>query len=104
MGVCELHSRCFSRALTRVDFGTAPITVSTFSPPLITTKLGMLFTSNLPAVAGHSSVFTLISSALPASSAATSSSTGAIIRHGPHHGAQKYASTVLEPGTAASSS
>ena len=53
----------------------------------------MLRTLNREAVAGFSSTFSLANLTRPAISAASSSSTGAINRHGPHHGAQRSRST-----------
>src|SRR5688500_12816161 len=49
----------------------------------------MLMTSNRRAVSGLSSTFSLPTFTFPACSVAISSSTGAIILHGPHHSAQK---------------
>src|ERR1700683_3929618 len=42
-----------------------------------------------PAIVGFSSVFNLTNFALPAFAAATFSTIGPSMRHGPHHGAQK---------------
>ena len=53
----------------------------------------MLCTPNRAAVAGFSSTFSLAMRTRPAISAATSSSTGPIVRHGPHHGAHISSST-----------
>jgi hypothetical protein len=44
---------------------------------------------------GQSSVFTLKQAIFPAYSAANSSITGVIIRHGPHHGAQNSTRTGI---------
>src|ERR1700728_3496140 len=46
-----------------------------------------------PAMEGCSSVFNLTNFALPAFAAATFSTIGPSMRHGPHHGAQKSTST-----------
>src|SRR4051812_12949269 len=44
---------------------------------------------NLAARSGCCSVFTLSTIAFPATSLANASTSGAVMRHGPHHGAQK---------------
>ena len=46
--------------------------------------------------AGFSSTFNLPITALPSSSVATASTCGAIMRHGPHHSAQKSTSTGVD--------
>jgi hypothetical protein len=57
--------------------------------------VGIERTPYLTAMSCSSSVFTLTILALPSKSSASSSTTGAIIRQGPHHGAQK--STIDTP-------
>src|SRR3954463_10623600 len=55
------------------------------------------------AISGFSSTLSLVMVSWSPSSAAISSSTGAIILHGPHHSAQKWTSTGAdEPVTASS--
>ncbi len=78
----------FSKVLDKVVLGTAPMTLSFFSPFLKNSTVGMLLIAYLLAIFGHSSVFTLKHAIFPAYSFASSSITGAIIRHGPHQGAQ----------------
>src|ERR1035437_3513351 len=63
------------------------------SPSLKRMRVGMLITSNLRVMSRLSSMFSLAMFSLPACSVAISSSTGAIILHGPHHSAQKSTST-----------
>src|SRR6478672_9113502 len=48
---------------------------------------------SLPATAGFSSILSFATFTLPFISVAISSSEGAIIRHGPHHSAQKSTTT-----------
>ena len=55
--------------------------------------VGMLRTSKRLAVCGFSSTLSFATRAWPPSSAASSSSVGASVRHGPHHGAQASTST-----------
>src|SRR3954447_24453117 len=58
----------------------------------------MLITSNRRAISRFSSTLSLPTRNLPAESSAISSSTGAIILHGPHHSAQKSTRTgSLDP-------
>src|SRR5205085_7358272 len=74
--------------------GTAPTTRPRSTPSRKKTRSGMLCTANRDEVIGFSSTLSL---AMRTSlrSAAICSSTGPIVRHGPHHGAQK--STMTEP-------
>jgi hypothetical protein len=55
----------------------------------MTTKFGMLMTLNRCASEGQRSVSTLRTTACPAISDATFFTSGAAMRHGPHHAAQK---------------
>lgn len=73
----------------RVDLGTAPMMLSFFSPSLKNNTVGMLRIPYLPATFGDSSVLSLKQLIFPAYSLAKSSIMGAIIRQGPHQGAQK---------------
>ena len=82
-----------------VDLGTAPMTASFFSPFLKIITVGMLRIPNSVAVEGLSSVFSLKNLSLPAYSFASSSMTGWIIRHGPHHGAQNSTRTGISDST-----
>lgn len=61
--------------------------------PLKTITVGMLLMPISVATPGDSSVFSFKHTSLPAFSAAISSMRGAIIRQGPHHGAQKSTTT-----------
>ncbi len=56
-------------------------------------KFGMPCTLKRAANSGYRSVSTFTTTALPAMSAAARATSGAAIRHGPHHAAQKSAST-----------
>lgn len=78
----------FSMVADKVDLGTAPMTLSFFSPFLKNSTVGMLRIPYLVAMLGQSSVLSLQQRTFPAYSLASSSITGAIILHGPHHGAQ----------------
>ena len=62
-------------------------------PSLKRMRVGMLMTSNRRVMSRLSSMLSLATSSFPACSEAISSSTGAIILHGPHHSAQKSTST-----------
>src|SRR5262249_48613428 len=63
------------------------------SPPLKNSTRGIVITSYLTAMLGFSSTFSLPTFTLPANWSATWSMTGESRRHGPHHGAQKSATT-----------
>src|SRR5258705_178275 len=73
--------------------GCTPTRRSTSRPPLSTSRVGMLRRSNRAAVRGLSSTLSFTTRTRPAISVASSSITGAIIRHGPHHGAHASIST-----------
>jgi len=75
--------------LAKVDLGTAPITVSTFCPFLKIMQVGMERMPYSVATPGDSSVLSLTALILPSYSPANSSIKGAIMRQGPHQGAQK---------------
>lgn len=81
-------STYFSTVADKVDLGTAPITLSFFSPFLKNSTVGMLLIPYWVAMLGQSSVLSLRHTIFPAYSFASSSITGAIILQGPHHGAQ----------------
>ncbi|GAB4831811.1 hypothetical protein Ancab_005826 [Ancistrocladus abbreviatus] len=81
--------------VVNVDFGTAPITASFFSPFLKIKTVGMLRIPYLVAIEGLSSVLTLKHLSLPVYCFASSSIIGWIIRQGPHHGAQNSTRTAV---------
>jgi hypothetical protein len=86
-----------------VVMGTAPMTLSFFSPSLKMRTVGMLRMPHWDDTSGLSPVFTLQHLILPAYTLASSSITGAIIRQGPHQGAQNSTSTgVSHPITISS--
>ena len=87
------RSRYFSITVTNVALGTAPMIVSFFSPFLKINTVGMLRIPYSDAILWLSSVFSFRHRNLPAYCTASSSTNGAIIRHGPHQGAQKSTST-----------
>src|SRR5207245_3436230 len=70
-------------------FGTAPTIWSTGFPFLKTSKVGIAIISNLPDVAGFSSVFNFPKATFPLYSLASASMTGETRRQGPHQGAQQ---------------
>src|SRR6266571_8568356 len=74
-------------------FGAAPIWREASSPFLKIIRVGIDMMPYLVAVAGFSSTLSFTTLILPAIVPAISSSAGAIIRHGPHHSAQKSTTT-----------
>src|SRR4029077_2603835 len=70
-------------------FGTAPTIWSTCFPFLKINNVGIAMMSNLPDVAGFSSVFSFPNATFPLYSFANPSITGPTIRQGPHQGAQQ---------------
>src|SRR5262249_33405620 len=96
---CLCHNHTPLQAITRSsrraisDLGCAPTMRSTSRPASSTSRVGMLRAWKRAAVAGFSSTFSFATRTRPASSAASSSITGSIIRHGPHHGAHMSSST-----------
>src|SRR6202158_2617484 len=74
-------------------FGAAPIWREASSPFLKIIRVGIDMMPYLVAVAGFSSTLSFTTLILPAMVPAISSSAGAIIRHGPHHSAQKSTTT-----------
>lgn len=86
-------STYLSTVADKVDLGTAPITLSFFSPFLKKRTVGMLLIPYCVGMFGESSVLSLKHAIFPAYSLANSSITGAIILHGPHHGAQNSTNT-----------
>src|SRR6185312_2288260 len=74
-------------------FGPAPVLVATCLPSLNTIKVGIDRMPYLLATPGFSSTLSLAILILPFISSAISSSAGAIMRHGPHHSAQKSTTT-----------
>jgi hypothetical protein len=70
-----------------------PRTRATSFPPLIMSRVGMAWTPYFIAVRWFSSVLSLAKRTFPSYSVASCSTTGAMARHGPHHGAQKSTST-----------
>ena len=83
------HYKYFSIVPVNVLFGTAPITVSIFFPSLKIITVGIDRIPYSVAIEGDSSVFNFTAFNFPEYSSANWSIRGAIIRHGPHHGAQK---------------
>ncbi len=100
--VCGYAPRCGASQLVNWAFGSAPLSTSTLLPCLKIISVGMLRIAKRIASAGSASVSTLIKRALPASSAAVCSKTGAKLRHGPHHGAQKSTTTGRSSPSSAS--
>src|ERR1700756_5490712 len=74
-------------------FGWAPIWRDASWPSLNSIKVGIDMIPYLAAVPGFSSTLSLTIFTLPLSELEISSSAGAIIRHGPHHSAQKSTTT-----------
>src|ERR1700677_3963877 len=74
-------------------FGPAPVLVATCLPPLKTISVGIDRMPYLLATPGFSSTLSLAIFTLPFISVAISSSAGPIMRHGPHHSAQKSTTT-----------
>src|ERR1700752_498255 len=74
-------------------FGCAPIWRDASWPSLNSIKVGIDMMPYLAAVPGLSSTLSLTIFTLPLSELEISSSAGAIIRHGPHHSAQKSTTT-----------
>src|SRR4030042_32117 len=70
-----------------------PIMLDVGWPPLKRISVGILITPYCRAVSALSSTFTFTKATLPSYSLANSSTSGAIIRQGPHHGAQKSTNT-----------
>jgi uncharacterized repeat protein (TIGR01451 family) len=80
---------------SNTDCGTTPTCLSTTRPFLKNNNVGIPRTPNWIAVSGFSSTFTLPITARPSYSFESSSITGAILRHGGHHSAQKSSNTGL---------
>src|SRR5947209_4024898 len=74
-------------------FGAAPTWREASSPFLKIIKVGIDMIPYLEAVAGFSSTLSFTILTLPFMVPAISSSAGAIMRHGPHHSAQKSTTT-----------
>src|SRR2546428_1693803 len=81
----QAATRSSRRAIS--DFGCTPTMRSISRPSLRTSRVGMLRTLKRVAVAGFSSTLSFANRTRPAICAASSSRTGATMRHGPHHGA-----------------
>src|ERR1700753_4074690 len=90
-----VNYNCAVNLPASIDFGTAPICLSTISPLLKYNKAGILRIPNFIDMPGLLSTFTLPTTALPAYSFEISSTTGPTIRQGPHHSAQKSINTGL---------
>src|SRR5271155_6023682 len=73
--------------------GKAPILVAATWPSLKRIMVGMPRTPYFIGVCGFSSILTFATVTLPAMSVASSSRNGPIMRHGPHHSAQKSTTT-----------
>ncbi len=82
-----------SSSATSLRFGYAPITVFAGWPLRNRISVGIDITLNWIAVFWFSSMLSLTTFSSSARSCAISSTTGATMRHGPHHGAQKSTST-----------
>ena len=82
---------CLSSQESILCFGTAPVILSTTSPFLNRIRAGIPLIPNLPEVSGLTSVFTF--AIVISLSSAICDRTGPTILQGPHHGAQKSAST-----------
>lgn len=89
------QSRYLSSVVVKADLGTAPITVSLFTPFVKIMTVGMLRMPYSVAIVGLSSVLSFKHLTLPAYCFAISSIRGAIILQGPHQGAQKSTSTGI---------
>src|SRR5258708_27248014 len=76
-------------------FGAAPTWREAISPPLKIIRVGIDITPYFEAVFGLSSTFSFTILTLSPIAPEISSSAGAIMRHGPHHSAQK--STTTRP-------
>src|SRR3954463_4520522 len=74
-------------------FGAAPTWREAISPPLKIIRVGIDITPYFEAVFGLSSTFSLTILTLSPIAPEISSSAGAIMRHGPHHSAQKSTTT-----------
>jgi hypothetical protein len=77
------------------SFGCRPTIRSTSRPDLNTKSVGMLLTLKRAAVAGFSSIFSFPTRRRPANCEPNWSTTGPIMRHGPHHGAHRSRSTGM---------
>ena len=89
-----------SSAASSLLRGGTPWNRSTTSPPLNSNKVGIALIPYFWARSGCSSTLTLPTTTLPLYLMASSSMTGAICRHGPHHVAQKSTRTgVAAPKT-----
>lgn len=89
----EAQPKNGSIRLAMAALGWAPTMRSTSCPPLNTRRAGMLRMLKRSAVIGFSSTFNFPTRSLPRFSAASCSMAGAIILHGPHHGAHMSSST-----------
>src|SRR5207253_3465981 len=74
-------------------FGAAPTWREAISPPLKIIRVGIDITPYFAAVFGLSSTLSLTILTLSPIAPEISSSAGAIMRHGPHHSAQKSTTT-----------
>ncbi len=86
-----VHARPTSASISAA--GLTPDTRETSRPPRKSASVGIDMMRKRSPSSGTASVLTLITSARPAMLRAAVSSSGAIIRHGPHHGAQKSTTT-----------
>lgn len=77
----------------RRDAGMTPDVRAVSTPRWRTTKVGIDWMRNCEASSGSASVLTLVTTASPAVSRASCSTSGATLRQGPHHGAQKSTNT-----------
>src|SRR5215472_2558304 len=84
---------CLSRTFFNSSFCARPTSDSTTWPPLKMRMVGMPRIWNLKETLGFSSTLSLPTVTLPAYSAASASTVGAMRLQGPHHSAQKSTST-----------
>src|SRR5260221_160313 len=87
-----VHARDTSTALRLVELRSPTLVAATW-PCWKIISVGIPRTPYLVGICGFSSMLTLATVSLPSYSLASSSSEGAIMRHGPHHSAQKSTTT-----------
>src|SRR6185436_11266690 len=90
-----LFLSAFVTNVSMSDAGRAPAARAISRPFLKTAMVGMDRMPSRSPTAATSSVFSFTTRSRPAVRAATFSTSGATIRHGPHHGAQKSTTTGI---------
>src|SRR3954471_10554932 len=95
------YAACCCSFCSMCIFGTAPTIWSTTLPSLKNSSIGIDRTLNRDAVLMFASTSSFVILTLPACSTAIWSRIGAIMRHGPHHVAQK--STMVSPDACSTS-